>query len=288
MSSGCLFWWVGQETGGSLFGMAFFDALLLSAPNGGFAEAPAYDKSTLGSRKTGVVARYADGTVVIRDDEWPIGLPFGDTPQPGPFRDTVRYETLIPGEPARLIAQYLGDESYYGALAQNTLRDKEPYPLSAAIVEVRKNPFHIQSAASTLLFPQARIGFSSLVWLVSTPEVDGTRSVGGVFVASLVAATVSDLAGLYLDICGVYAYDGGCGDAGSLARVAAVPVAVLGGAVGPKLAGARFGRAVFGSAAGVAAGVGVAELTGGLDNSLFLFVIPVVHAAITTVVTAFR
>lgn len=98
-------------------GVAVWDGVLrrlaLVSADGGFAEAPAYDKSTLGSRKTGVVARYADGTVVIRDDEWPIGLPFGDTPQPGPFRDTVRYETLVPGVPARLIAQYLGDESYY-------------------------------------------------------------------------------------------------------------------------------------------------------------------------------
>ena len=98
-------------------GVAVWDAghrrFALVDGDGVFAEAPAYDESTLESRKTGLVARYDDGTVVIRDDAWPIGAPFGDTPQPGPFRDTVRFETLLPGEPARLIARYLGDESYY-------------------------------------------------------------------------------------------------------------------------------------------------------------------------------
>ena len=80
--------------------------------DGTFAETPVYERSALALVTTRVVARYADGTVVIDDDGFPIGLP-GEQPPPGPFRNTVQYQTLAPNEPARSIAQFLDTELYY-------------------------------------------------------------------------------------------------------------------------------------------------------------------------------
>ena len=80
--------------------------------DGTFAEPPVYERSAFALVTTRVVARYADGTVVIADDAFPIGLP-GEQPPPGPFRNTVQYQTLAPNEPARSIAQFLDTELYY-------------------------------------------------------------------------------------------------------------------------------------------------------------------------------
>ena len=80
--------------------------------DGTFAEPPVYERSAFALVTTRVVARYADGTVVIADDGFPIGLP-GEQPPPGPFRNTVRYQTLAPNEPARSIARFLDTEMYY-------------------------------------------------------------------------------------------------------------------------------------------------------------------------------
>lgn len=80
--------------------------------DGTFAEPPVYEKSALDRIPTRVVARYAGGTLVIADDAFPIGLP-GEPRQPGPFRNTVQYQTLAPNEPARSLAQFLDAEMYY-------------------------------------------------------------------------------------------------------------------------------------------------------------------------------
>ena len=174
------------------------------------------------------------------------------------------------------------------SLAQDTLIQEELYPLSAAIQQVEGIPLFIQSEASILLFPPTQIGLPSSVWLAPTSEVDGTRSAGKVFLASLVSTAAADLTGLYLLACAAASSGSRCGNAGIFALVGAVTIPVVGGAVGAKLTGARFGRAVFGSVAGLTAGIGAAALTGGVDDSLYLVVIPVVHAAVITVVTMSR
>lgn len=148
------------------------------------------------------------------------------------------------------------------------------HPHSAAIERMEQSPLHIQSGATALLFPQTRPGFSSSLALSRLPAPDPARQLGKLFLASLATTAVSDLLGIYLLIAGGY---GG----NALALTAGVPVAVLGGAVGAKLAGASYGRAVFGSLAGLATGAAVAAYTGG-----FLFVVPVLHAAVITVVAA--
>ena len=80
--------------------------------DGTFAEPPVYERSALAHIPTRVVARYADGTVAIADDAFPIGLP-GEQRAPGPFRNTVQYQTLAPNEPARSLARFLDAEMYY-------------------------------------------------------------------------------------------------------------------------------------------------------------------------------
>ena len=179
----------------------------------------------------------------------------------------------------------------FRSLAQDDLRQERVYPLSAAIEQVEGIPLFIQSEASILLFPPTQIGLGSSGWLAVTPEVDGTRSGGKVFLASLVSTAAADLTGLYLLACFAYSSGSRCGNAGIFALVGGVTIPVVGGAVGAKLTGARFGRAVFGSVAGFTAGIGaaaLAALAGGDDNSLLLVVIPIVHAGVITLATTSR
>ena len=101
-----------SEDGGVVVWDAVHRRIALVNADGTFAEPPVYERSALAHIPTRVVARYADGTVAIADAAFPIGLP-GEQPAPGPFRNTVQYQTLAPNEPARSLAQYLDSEMYY-------------------------------------------------------------------------------------------------------------------------------------------------------------------------------
>lgn len=148
--------------------------------------------------------------------------------------------------------------------------------LSVAIERMEQSPFLIRPEHSALLFPQTQLGFSSSLALSRLQAPDPARQLGKVFLASLASTAVSDLLGLYLF------YGGGhseFGDQSGLAIAASLPLAVFGGAVGAKVAGASYGRAVFGSLVGLTTGGVLAAYTGGI-----LFVVPVVHAAFITLV----
>lgn len=148
--------------------------------------------------------------------------------------------------------------------------------LSVAVQRMEQSPFRISPEAAALPFPQTQLGFSSSPAL-SRPQSPGpTRQLGKVFLASLASTSASDLLGFYLFLGGGY---GEFDDQDALAMAASVPLAVLGGAVGAKLAGAPYGRAVFGSLVGLTTGAAVAAYTGGI-----VFVVPVVHAAFITLV----
>ncbi len=164
--------------------------------------------------------------------------------------------------------------------AQNKTLQEESYPLSAAMEALKQSPFHAQSEASAILFPATRIGFGSSAWHTLPPTGDDTPSGGKVFLASWASATASDLVSLYLLLHGAFSEESFATD---LAVLAAAPVAVLGGAVGAKLAGAPFGRAAIGSLAGAALGIAVASLSGGLEDFLSFLVFTAVHAGGVTI-----
>ncbi|MYK67549.1 MAG: hypothetical protein F4022_13885 [Gemmatimonadetes bacterium] len=72
----------------------------LVGTEGVIREAPGYDRSAFAGPATRVAGSFADGALVITADAWPISAP-----QPGPFRDTVRFEVLVPDQ----INHMLGD-----------------------------------------------------------------------------------------------------------------------------------------------------------------------------------
>ena len=80
----------------------------LVSTDGVIREAPGYDRSAFAGLATRVAGSFADGALVITADAWPISAP-----QPGPYRDTVRFQVLVPDQTAGLLAEYLGPESYY-------------------------------------------------------------------------------------------------------------------------------------------------------------------------------
>ena len=168
--------------------------------------------------------------------------------------------------------------------AQGDLMREDPYLLSAAVKEAMRSRFYSERVASALLFAGTRVDLNSAAWPATTQVTDGADQMGKVFLITLAATTISDLAGLYLLFCGAYGNDGGCGDRSSLAMAASVPVSILGGAIGAKLAGARH-RTVLGSAVGVLPALGVGIAAAKLHESLFFIAMPVVHAGIITIVS---
>ena len=80
----------------------------LVSTDGVIREAPGYDRSAFAGLATRVAGSFADGALVVTADAWPI-----NAPQPGPYRDTVRFQVLVPDQTAGLLAEYLGPESYY-------------------------------------------------------------------------------------------------------------------------------------------------------------------------------
>ena len=85
----------------------------LVSTDGVIREAPGYDRSAFAGLATRVAGSFADGALVITDDAWPIGRPWEQRRQPGPFRDTVRFQVLVPDQTASSFAEYRGPESYY-------------------------------------------------------------------------------------------------------------------------------------------------------------------------------
>jgi len=86
--------------------------MAIVAADGEFAEAPQYDRSVFASMKIQVAAGYADGTLVLTDDGFPIGLPTEGRREDGAFRDTVTFQTVVPDRPASTIARFAGPEHY--------------------------------------------------------------------------------------------------------------------------------------------------------------------------------
>ena len=82
--------------------------------DGSVAPGPAVDRSILTHWLVGVVAAFPDGRFVIRDTRRPPISHFGVHRSPGRYRDTVQYKSVGPGgQSPRVVAQMLGDESYY-------------------------------------------------------------------------------------------------------------------------------------------------------------------------------
>ena len=169
------------------------------------------------------------------------------------------------------------------AAGQSTA-DRELQPLSAAIEEMRRSPFHRDNPAGVFADSRFLVSSISPVWLMQTPPADSTLSGKRMFLVTTGAAVVSDLIGGYLILGAAY---GGSGD---LAALGGIAISVVGPAAGARLAGARWWPALGGSALGVIAAV----YAGGLvdPNDFFpatLALAAMAHAGVTTLVSlAFR
>ena len=80
--------------------------------DGTFAEAPEFDGPVFASMTIQASAGYSDGTVVITDDGFPIGIPGQLRREPGVFRQTVTFQAAVPNRTPSLIAQFSGPEYY--------------------------------------------------------------------------------------------------------------------------------------------------------------------------------
>jgi hypothetical protein len=165
-------------------------------------------------------------------------------------------------------------------------------PLSAAIADVRRSPFH----TSELLVP-LRSSMSRHLWAplatgsrgspIRPAPNDSTFSTGRVFLMSWGAAALSDIVGVYFLVC----TEGGSGcfaEAGA-GVAAAIATPVLGTAGGATLAGARFLPALAGSAAGFGVALlhFVRPIVDPNDNFVLYIAIPsIVQAGITTLVAS--
>ena len=165
------------------------------------------------------------------------------------------------------------------AAGQSTA-DRELQPLSAAIEEMRRSPFHRDNPAGVFADSRFLVSSISPVWLMQTPPADSTLSGKRMFLVTTGAAVVSDLIGGYL-----YVFGG----SGGLA-LGGIAISVVGPAAGARHAGARWWPALGGSALGVVAAV----YAGGLvdPNDFFpatLALAALAHAGVTTLVSsAFR
>ena len=78
------------------------------------SDAPGYDRSALlGNLGTRPVARYGDGTLVIRTNTLPGASPFELADRdPGPFRDRLQYWIAVPGVAQHLMLEAMSSERY--------------------------------------------------------------------------------------------------------------------------------------------------------------------------------
>ncbi len=163
--------------------------------------------------------------------------------------------------------------------------------LSAAVEAARRSPFH--ATESSVLWASSP---TLDRWLPNAGHANGWSGHGiandttlsnlRVFLTTWGAAAVSDYVGFLFTLNWAYSTRG----EGGLSLLAGIAAPVLGTAAGAKLAGARFGPSLLGSAAGL--GVALLPFAAGAvvdpDDSFVLFIaIPsVIQAAVTTLVVS--
>ena len=190
-----------------------------------------------------------------------------------------------------LVLAALTTEAWAQSSAENALESHAPgsMPLSAVIADMRRSPFYTSESlvplgsnmAGHLWAPRA-IGSpgSSIRWAAN----DSTFPARRVFLVALGSSALTVYPAVMLTYMAA-SYN-------SVPRLAAAfALPAFGVAGGATLAGARFGPALVGSAFGVAAGWAVfiaAVPLVGEDSGfeVFLFLGPVIQAAVTTVIAS--
>ena len=184
-----------------------------------------------------------------------------------------------------LVLATLTTEAWAQSGAENALESHAlgSMPLSAAIADMRRSPFYTSeslvslgsSMAGHLWAPLAVDSpGSSIRWAANDSTFPGRR----VFLVALGSSALTLYLGTAIAIASEIS-DGGGSAALTLGGLALPVFAVAGGA---KLAGARFGPALAGSALGSAAAVAVWLGVGGEPGLWLGLVGPPIHALVTT------
>lgn len=173
----------------------------------------------------------------------------------------------------------------------------ESMPLSAAVEQVRRSPFHAPKSLLALtggpvldlgLLPAFHTALESTGRRPQTAARDSTFSTIRVLLMSWGAAALSDIAGVYFTLCS--GGGSGCALEGGVGVLAGMTVPVLGTAGGATLGGARFLPALAGSAAGF--GVVLLQIaTGAIVDpndsfTLFIAIPSFIQAGITTLIAS--
>ena len=182
-----------------------------------------------------------------------------------------------------------------GASSAQRWSQRESLPLSAAIEEAKRSPFHVRDGVSGSVAPGTEptahflwSGANSLVAGQETGEgmpVDGPPT-GKVFLATAIAAPVANAVGFALVWRGFWADADGESVWDDIAFLGGGAIALLGPPIAARLVGGHFGRALLGSGLGTALGIMTLSMVGEDRNEttwlLSFSLYSLIHAGMTT------
>lgn len=167
--------------------------------------------------------------------------------------------------------------------AAHTHAVQDGHSIGASISEARQSPFHFSPGTNAHgVFTPAGSGLAPAPPVpLDTPANDGLPSFGLVFPPTLLMTFLADFATYWALVCAAYGGGGGCIDSAQANLAIAVTAPVLVPALVASAFGTPFLPSLLGSALGAGAGLMMIHMMD--PNTGPIWMIPLVHATLTTV-----